>query len=48
MRRLYLSIILDHFKQNEQMLFLVGPRQVGKTTIALSAQEHFAESRYFT
>ena len=48
MRRLYSSIILDHFRQNEQMLFLVGPRQIGKTTIALAAQEHFDESTYFT
>ncbi|MEE9452098.1 MAG: ATP-binding protein, partial [Gammaproteobacteria bacterium] len=32
--RLYEAIILDHFHHNNQMLFLVGPRQVGKTTIA--------------
>lgn len=34
MKRLYYSVIADHFVQNEQMLFLSGPRQVGKTTIA--------------
>ncbi len=47
MRRLYLPIILKHFKDNEQMLFLVGPRQVGKTTLAQQLQEHFKESSYF-
>jgi len=48
MKRLYLPIVLKHFQQNEQMLFLVGPRQVGKTTIAVEAKKHFTESSYFT
>lgn len=48
MKRLYLSIVLKHFQENEQMLFLVGPRQVGKTTIAVEAKKHFTESSYFT
>lgn len=34
MRRLYTKIIEEHFENNTQMLFLAGPRQVGKTTIA--------------
>ncbi len=35
MKRCYESIIEEHFLQNRQMLFLVGPRQVGKTTTSL-------------
>lgn len=38
MRRLYESIIAEHFQSNKQMAFVCGPRQVGKTTIARSLQ----------
>ena len=48
MKRLYLSMVLQHFKENDQMLFLVGPRQVGKTTIAKQVQEKFHESVYLS
>ncbi|MBS0350406.1 MAG: ATP-binding protein [Proteobacteria bacterium] len=34
MERLYHRIIQQHFAQDEQMIFLCGPRQVGKTTIS--------------
>lgn len=34
MKRVYESIIMDHFERNEQMLFISGARQVGKTTTA--------------
>lgn len=34
MKRVYESIIKDHFQRNEQMLFISGARQVGKTTTA--------------
>lgn len=33
-RRLYQDLAIQHFKENRQMLFLMGPRQVGKTTIS--------------
>lgn len=33
MKRIYEPIIEQHFNDNDQMLFLAGPRQVGKTTI---------------
>ena len=33
MKRVYLSIIKKHFEKNEQMLFLVGPRQIFKRSI---------------
>ncbi len=32
MKRIYERILKDHFKNNNQMAFVVGPRQVGKTT----------------
>jgi predicted AAA+ superfamily ATPase len=34
MQRLYTKIVEEHFANNTQMLFLAGPRQVGKTTLA--------------
>ena len=34
MKRVYESLIVDHFVNNRQMVFLSGPRQVGKTTLA--------------
>lgn len=36
MKRIYESIINDHFQRNQQMLFISGARQVGKTTTAQS------------
>lgn len=36
MKRLYESIVESHLQQYDKMLFLAGPRQVGKTTISLS------------
>lgn len=46
MRRIYQDVVLNHFKRFEQMLFLTGPRQVGKTTIAKNCQAEFEESLY--
>lgn len=37
-KRIYESIIEEHLKKYSQMVFLSGPRQVGKTTVG----EHFA------
>jgi hypothetical protein len=34
-RRLYQPLIENHFRKNRQMFFLMGPRQVGKTTLCL-------------
>ncbi len=34
MKRSYETIAQEHFSENRQMLFLAGPRQVGKTTTA--------------
>jgi predicted AAA+ superfamily ATPase len=35
MKRVYEEVVKEHFKENRQMVFLLGPRQVGKTTIGL-------------
>lgn len=43
---MYEEFIQEHFKNNKQMLFLVGPRQVGKTTLAKQQQKKYEESVY--
>lgn len=48
MKRLYHQAILEHFSENRQMLFLMGPRQVGKTTTSLSLENSFEHFFYFT
>lgn len=47
MKRLYTAVIEDHFRRNRQMLFLMGPRQVGKTTTSLAVKEDFGNGAYF-
>ncbi len=44
MKRFYEKFISEHFTKYRQMLFLMGPRQVGKTTIARSLGK---ENKYF-
>lgn len=39
MKRIYTSVIKEHFKRYQQMIFLSGPRQAGKTTVSLMAKE---------
>lgn len=46
MRRLYEQLIQTHFAENRQMLFLMGPRQVGKTTSARRGAVHCGEAVY--
>lgn len=44
MERIYETIIKQHLSEDQQMLFLAGPRQVGKTTIAQTTEtlvEHY-------
>lgn len=43
MKRVYESIIDDHFQRNDEMLFISGARQVGKTTTA----QAFAENGHY-
>lgn len=46
MDRMYEKFILEHLKKYPQMAFVVGPRQVGKTTLAFKMREFFEESLY--
>lgn len=45
-QRMYEAIILDHLSKYTQMIFLAGPRQVGKTTIAKHCGEKFDYKKY--
>lgn len=45
MKRLYETLLADHFEHNRQMVFISGPRQVGKTTLAKAL---LPKARYFT
>src|ERR1700722_14738983 len=47
MKRIYELVIEEHFAQNRQMLFLVGPRQVGKTTTSLEISSPRPHHFYF-
>lgn len=47
MRRLYQPLILDHFKRYRQMLFLMGPRQVGKTTLSFQVEEDLLSDFFY-
>ncbi len=46
-RRLYQPLIENHFTHNRQMLFLMGPRQVGKTTLTLHLASDQKNSFYY-
>jgi len=46
MKRLYEAIIKEHFAENKQMLFLSGPRQVGKTTIAKNYMHSMRHAKF--
>lgn len=48
MKRSYKEVALDHFSSNRQMLFFMGPRQVGKTTTCLEVSKEFERSFYFS
>lgn len=39
MKRIYTAVIREHFKRNQQMIFLTGPRQAGKTTVSIMTKE---------
>lgn len=45
-KRIYTSAIEEHFRNNQQMIFLSGPRQVGKTTVSLMAGEFTSQFAY--
>ncbi len=47
LKRTYEAVIEEHLSENRQMLFLVGPRQVGKTTTSLEVSEPYKYHFYF-
>lgn len=47
MERLYTHVIRRHIQLYQQMIFLVGPRQVGKTTIAQFTKKFSDNFTYF-
>jgi uncharacterized protein len=46
-KRIYEAVFEEHLEENRQMLFLVGPRQVGKTTTSLEVSEPYKHHFYF-
>lgn len=47
MKRVYEILVEEHLKQNRQMVFLSGSRQVGKTTTSLEASAESSIHYYF-
>jgi hypothetical protein len=47
MKRIYQEIVSRHLKELRQMVFLMGPRQVGKTTTALKSADEWGPHSYF-
>lgn len=44
--RSYVQVVENHFRECDQMFFLAGPRQAGKTTVARLVQEKRPHSAY--
>lgn len=47
MKRVYHDLIANHLEHLRQMVFLMGPRQVGKTTLSISFLEKSENGHYF-
>jgi uncharacterized protein len=47
MHRFYTKVFEEHFKENRQMIFIMGPRQAGKTTTSLAVKEQWGSGHYF-
>lgn len=47
MKRLYQQLVEEHLEDFRQMIFLAGPRQVGKTTTSLSVKRKKKKIFYF-
>lgn len=47
MKRLYQELVYQHLSKLRQMVFLMGPRQVGKTTTSLESASHWPNQFYF-
>lgn len=44
--RIYENVVANHLKELRQMVFLVGPRQVGKTTTSVESSHELQKSFY--
>lgn len=47
MKRIYQELIKRHLSELRQMVFLMGPRQVGKTTLSLDSAAEWPDHFYF-
>ena len=47
LKRIYQKVFEEHLSENRQMLFLAGPRQVGKTTTSIEVSERYKHHFYF-
>ncbi|MCB1085131.1 MAG: AAA family ATPase, partial [Chlamydiia bacterium] len=47
MKRTYVELVENHIQNYRQMVFLAGPRQVGKTTVGKSFAKQFSSFYYF-
>lgn len=47
MQRAYEGVLEEHLTEHRQMLFLIGPRQVGKTTTSLRTSSKTSKHFYF-
>jgi uncharacterized protein len=47
MKRVYQELVSQHLSSLRQMVFLMGPRQVGKTTTSLESASHWPKQFYF-
>lgn len=47
MERLYTEVFEEHLREHRQMLFIMGPRQVGKTTTSLALKKKWGDGLYF-
>lgn len=47
MKRVYHDLIANHLSNLRQMVFLMGPRQVGKTTLGMAFLEKTENGHYF-
>lgn len=48
MERNYTKLFLDHFAEHRQMVFVMGPRQSGKTTVAQDIIDQSREATYLS
>lgn len=48
MKRLYYPYVLEHLEDHDQMIFLMGPRQVGKTTLAKDLLSEWGRGDYLS